>query len=250
MTKATDHAKADIKWEVESLRITSFHPEKTELMGFNWWHDIFGEEPENRNLKLRDGIQVDDGAVDEIDWKLEILPLRVNWKIQKAAPKSVDDFILGHYDFMLNLFLENMTKWLKIAPPMTRLAFAAELHIPVEDLRDGYDLLADKYLNVDLNGAASDFFYRINRPRKSSSGITGLDINRLSMWSVHKWEQNRVALPAKTVSFVKESYSLRVLLDINTSHHYHKVLPETLLVDVFRELLEMAREILVRGDIV
>jgi hypothetical protein len=159
---------------------------------------------------------------------------------------------IGSFQDCLDSFLELMTRWFKISPSLRRLAFGVILALPVDDRKSGYELIANYLPNVKLDPVgSSDFLYQINRLRNSEL-VSDLEINRLSKWSVVKQGLARVdLLPEARVSLFPSSdtFSCRLELDINTSADYKSDLPADKLTSVFLELVDLAKEIAVRGDI-
>jgi hypothetical protein len=148
-----------------------------------------------------------------------------------------------------------MLRWLADPPPITRLAFGAALLDPVEDKLTGYRRLSEFLPAVQIDAEGSeDFFYQINRPRKSNLPIKGLRINRLSKWSVALIQSFRLTMiptsPVGVQNFPGDKcHVCRVELDISTPADFQDELPREKLADIFRELAELGSEISLRGDI-
>jgi hypothetical protein len=144
-----------------------------------------------------------------------------------------------------------MTKWIQTLP-MIRLAFGAVLLQPVDGLAEGYRLLSS-YVQLQIDPEnTSDLLYQINRRRVSSSGITGLTINRLAKWSVLRLQRNLFMLsPGSPVQShtQSEAFACRLELDINTAPEFEGELPQAELPSLIQELVEMGREIAEQGDI-
>lgn len=239
-------------WQAESLRTTCFPSSVAQFSEIDWWHDLVGEQPENRVLRLKEGFRQDEGHVDSVRLVLGIQPMRIDWLV--APSETQDAFPTGPFEDSLNSFLGLMSRWLNMSPPIKRLAFGAVLILPVEDQRSGYVLLA-KYLphiKLDPEGS-SDFLYQINRPRDSGTGIRDLRINRLSKWFVARRGTGRIELSAQQarVSFfpTSEGYACRLELDINTVADYQGDLPQDRLGAIFQELVELGKEIATEGDV-
>lgn len=239
-------------WQAESLRTTSFPSSNMEFNVSDWWQDLVGEEPENRNLRPKERFQRDEGRFDGFKLTLGNRPIRIDWV---ASPSDVrDEFWIGPFQDSLEPFLELMSRWFRISPPIRRLAFGAVLMQPVDDLRTGYELIAKYLPNITLDpDGSSDFSYQINRRRDSLTGIEGLRINRLSKWSVAKRGTTRIALSPKEAraSFfpTSETYACRLELDINTTPDYQADLPHDQLAAIFQELVDLGKEIAIEGDI-
>jgi hypothetical protein len=101
---------------------------------------------------------------------------------------------------------------------------------------------------------SSDFLYRINRPRPSTSLGDGTAINRLATWAVIHVVELRVAVSgggagAEAVSRQGEPFiACRLELDINTAAARSGTLPRESLDALLAELGNLAVEIAVEGD--
>jgi hypothetical protein len=249
---SSTQTKADLSvWQIESLRITCFPGSATEFNSGNWWQDVIGEQPENTIIRAKDGFRQDEGHFNERKVVLGVQPIRIDWLMKSNEEEG--ELTIGSFQDGLDSFLALMSRWFKISPPLRRLAFGATLALPVDNRKSGYELIANYLPNVKLDPiGSSDFLYQINRVRDSQLGILDLVINRLSKWSVVKRGLARIdILPEARVSLFPSSdiFSCRLELDINTSGEYKNDIPSGKLVDVFHELVDLAKEIAVKGDI-
>ena len=252
MSIPTVQNKADLStWQAESLRITCFPSSATEFNAANWWQDVIGEQPENTVVRARDGFRQDEGHVNGRVIILGVQPNRIDWLMR--ANQEVGELKISSFKDGLDSFLELISRWFKMGLSLRRLAFGAVLDLPVDDRKSGYELIANYLPNVQLDPVgSSDFLYQINRTRNSRLDISDLEINRLSKWSVVKRGLTRFdILPETRVSLFpsSETFSCRLELDINTSADYKNDIPSDKLADVFRELVEFAKEIALKGDI-
>ena len=245
-------AQTDLSaWQAESLRITCFPGSATEFNSSTWWEDVIGEQPENTKIRARDGFREDDGHFNGRKVVLGIQPRRIDWLMKSNEEEG--ELTIGSFQDGLDSFLELMSHWFKISPPLRRLAFGAILGLPVDNRKSGYELIANYLPNIKFDPiGSSDFLYQINRVRETQLGISDLEINRLSKWSVVKRGLARIdILPEARVSLFPSSdiFSCRLELDVNTSGEYKDDLPPNKLVDIFRELVDLAKEIALKGDI-
>ncbi len=238
-------------WQAESLRLTCFPSPAKEFKAENWWQEVIGEPPENTIVRAREGFRQDEGNFNGRKVVLGTHPIRIDWLLKSNEEEG--ELTVGSFQDGLDSFLELMSRWFKISPHLRRLAFGAILALPVDNRKSGYELMAYYLPNVKLDPiGSSDFLYQINRTRNSQLGIAELEINRLSKWSVAKRGLVRFALSpdAHVSSFPSsETFSCRLELDINTSGEYKNDIPSDKLVDVFHELVDLAKEIAVKGDI-
>jgi hypothetical protein len=244
-------------WHVGSTRVTAFTAEPTRAEGLSWWIDLVGYPPETVASRPRAGLHQEEGEFEGRRLSLQVQPERIDWnlapvvKITEEEPASLP--LAGPFPEVLGSLLKIATRWLPVAPPITRLAFGAVLAQPVEDRRTGYVQIA-KYLHsltLDPDGS-SDFLYQINRPRPSKVGVEGLRVNRLSKWSVLLFQRFSVTLgktAITTVGLASGDSACRLEVDINTAPEFEGVLPVDRLSAILQELVDLGREIAEKGDI-
>jgi hypothetical protein len=239
-------------WKVESLRLTCFPSSIPQLSGTNYWQDLLDEQPENRVLRMKEGIQEDQGHLENSKLVLGIQPNRIDWLV--VPGEAQDRFWIGQFMDSLNPFLGLMSRWFTICPPIKRIAFGTVIMYQVRNRESGYSLISKYLPHVELDAeGSSDFLYQINRPRASRTGIQDLLINRLSKWSVSKMGIVQIeivpSLPQSIFRPTSESFACHLELDINTAQDYQNELPRERLNDIFQELVEFGKEIAIEGDI-
>jgi hypothetical protein len=239
-------------WQAEILRVTCFPSSTANFDSTSWWKDITGEQPEKTIERAREGFRQDEGVVGDKKIVLGVQPARIDWLMQSV--ENENQAPIGAFTDNLDSFLTMVSHWFKIAPPLARIAFGSVLMFPVDTREAGYELLA-KYLpkiQIDSVGT-SDFLYQINRPRMSQLEVPELKINRFTKWAVQKRGLAQLEfLPTNARISIfpsHETFSCRLELDINTSADFKSDLPQDKLMDIFNELVELAKEITVQGDI-
>jgi hypothetical protein len=191
---------------------------------------------------------------------LQVAPERIDWLLAPLIEPSEEAGeelpptppSAGPFTEALSSFLKLAIQWLQGCPPVTRLAFGAILFQPTVDRRAGHVQLSKYLHSIDLDPDTSDFFYQINRPRNSTSGISGLRINRLTKWSVIMFQHFSVTLGKATITtagYTTQEAACRVELDINTAPDFPDVLPHETLPKIFQELVDLGQEITAKGDI-
>ena len=241
-------------WEAESLRLTAF-PSPDEIIGeADWWKDFVGDIPEKRVAQPRIGVRLEEGPFEGGWLVLQVQQIRIDW-LYRTSPESFekeDSFFIGPFDQTLNSFLRIMQRWLKVSPPLQRLAFGAVLAQPVESRKDGYERLSAYLHSVKLDSeGSSEFHYQINRPRNSTTGIAGLRINRLSKWSSASVQRAAISLGAPAIAAQSglAHHFCRLELDINSAEDFRYPLPKEHLPNVLQELVDLGKEISEKGDI-
>jgi hypothetical protein len=141
-----------------------------------------------------------------------------------------------------------MLKWFPEAPAAARIAFGAVLTLPVQSREEGYQtLLSLTRLKEDILQAA-DLVFQINRPRASTTGISDLKINRLSIWTVAKLQKIQLQRAVNRSTASKAEFACRLQLDINTDQEFLGELKPDQMGIVYKELVELASEISIKGD--
>jgi hypothetical protein len=255
MPNQVEYARPGLSsWLAESLRLTAFPaavPPPQQLAEWPGWQTALGCPPPNRASREHGQEIREDGPFADSWLSFIRQPARLDWVFHpKAGSIPGEEASLGIGGFVAALppFEEAMLRWLAVAPPLRRLAFGAALTLPVPDRVAGYRALSD-LLPFRLDPTASrDFLYQINRPRPSSvPGVEGMPINRLSKWAVATLT---VVLVDGSQEMVRsKGNACRLELDINTPAEHEGALPQPAYGELFRELVEMAREIAARGDV-
>lgn len=243
-------------WQAEILRLTAFPSPAAQLGEPTWWKDLVGEPPETKISQPRTGGQQEEGPFEGRKLVLRVEPIRIDWlftPIDDRAQEFESIPTTGSFPESLQIFLQLMLRWFELAtcPPVQRLAFGATVLLPVENQQIGYRQIS-AYLPFQLDPeGSSDFSYQINRPRDSTSGISGLRINRLSKWSLVRVTMGALALGPAFVGYSARRihHVCRLELDINTVPDFQGELSREQLPQIFQELVNLGQEIVREGDI-
>lgn len=246
-----------VDWQAHSLRLTSFRFGSWPDEALRPWEKIVGRPPDEKVERPRDGSVLETGDLEggRLTWKID--PTRADWFfIAETEPEEEAISSLGAFPDVLKGFSELMQCWLEDSPLVQRLAFGAILIKPADDRTAGYRMLEDYLAAVEIDPeTSSDFLYQINRRRASKLGIDGLQINRLSKWSVIRFT-SLVAMIAggerpsiETMQTTAPLSACRLELDISTMPEWKGELPHDGLPEVFHELVTLGQEIAEKGDI-
>jgi hypothetical protein len=238
--------------------MTAFPPGEARVTKPNWWTDILGTAPDERNEKAGGSIVRETGTLGDGKLVLDLQPGRIEWALganEEDALARGEMPVIGVFPEVVGPLTEISTKWFTLAPPLRRIAFGANLYCEVPDQPVAYQTLASLLptLRIDV-GNSSDLLYRINRPRPAATGVSGLMINRISTWSAVLFQQLQlqvgVASGAAITRRVGEgSHFCHLELDINTSPDFPSDLPRERLAEIYRELVGIAIGISEGGDV-
>lgn len=245
-------------WETESLRLTAFPIPASPLEDTGWWQSLIGQPPEVEVTRPREGGRRAEGAFATGRLILETSPIRIDLSLMPSPTQeatTVGFLTIGKFSEILTSFTEVTNRWLNLdsCPEIRRMAFGAVLLASVDSRASGYSQLAIYLPSVDIDAEhSSDFFYQINRPRKSATGIINLTINRLSKWSVAVISGGGFVLEPTQISvheMPQKYFACRLELDINTTTEQQEPLPRETVPSIFAELVDLAKEIVMEGDI-
>jgi len=251
-------------WQAEALRLTAFVPHDATFGPESWWSELTGQPPERQTNRPREGQWETDGPLARPDLAGARLVLttrrgRVEWLLvpelaSGEGPVDIESLHLGPFSDVFPIFCQMMRDWLPASGlDIARVALGVTLRLPVETKEAAYSLIS-KYVPCPLATDSSDFLYRINRPRRSTSLGDDTIINRLATWAVVHLVPLRIAVSgggaaAEAVSRQGEPFiACRVELDINTAADRTGTLPRARLDALLAELGNLAVEIAVEGD--
>jgi hypothetical protein len=238
-------------WQCQQLRLTAFTTSLELDVKQSWWNHLFGSTAENINYDKKQFLHQETGVLDENPFSLRMQPGRIDWNyVARHEPSELMEGIptLGFFPNVLGNFSPLMLKWLENCPEVKRLAFGTVLLQPTADHVSAYETLGKYLRSVEVDPNATDFNFQINRRRISKVGIPNLAINRLTRWSALRME---VHIRTGTGSELAPAnrYAARLDLDINTAQEFKGALPSDRHSALYRELVELGREITVSGEI-
>ena len=244
-------------WHAESLRLSAFLVDSTTPAETHYWQLLLGKAPEEQRNQPQQQLYTEEGSFLSGRLRIQARPNRLDWRLfpdPNNPPVEIPS--LGSYSPLENRFRELMLQWLSGCPPVHRLAYAGVFLLPCENSLDVYAKLDNFLPSVDVDRENSrDLTYRINRRRKSNSGLEGLEINRMSTWSAIQIIGTLVDITAagthapKITQLSNTRHLCRLELDVNTSPDYTHELDKNHMPSLFNELVDAANEIALRGDI-
>ena len=245
---SSDSPQVEVGWNADLLRLTAFPTPRYQTPPVeSWWKEVIGEPPDKIITEPKKGEVQLQGTFSNIRLTMTSQVMRVELRQEVNLP---DQPPIGPYDDARSAFCQLAQKWLRLEnyPPLQRLAFGAILTKLVGVRKeDGYKTLGQYLPGVEIPQNSSDFLYQINRPRPSNA-VNDLAINRLSKWSVQQFRQVSFGSVGAVVMSQGE-FSCRVELDINSDPEHTSELPTDRLPALFDELVTLADELSIEGDI-
>jgi hypothetical protein len=243
-------------WKPQTLRVSGFLAPIKAVEPEKWWEQLVGKAPDNTVARPSRGEWTLTSEFRGNSLGLSVQPGRFDWWLapDAAKPNSDDDKVpvLSEQDEIAETFFGLMSRWLTLSPAILRLAYGAVLVGDVGDKVSGYKELARFVPDIKIDPENSqDFFYQINRPRKSAVDKS-LSVNRLSKWSIASFAAISVAVMAPQMvssSVGKASFGCRLELDISTPADRTVPLPPENLPGFLQELVILGEEIATAGDI-
>lgn len=245
------------EWQAQQARLSVFPMPDATTRSTDWWLEVTGGQPDETKTNPKQGSGLVQGEFDPGMLILKLEPDRIDWVLapqerdldeQVANPEIP---ILGPITGTVDAFSAIAEKWLarEDLPAIARIAFGAVLVHSEKDRRAGY-LRLPSYIPVLIDPASSDFLYQVNLPPvPSETGIDGLQLNRLSKWSVAsiKTFSFRFTGTAVRTQPAPEAFALRLEVDINTAPAFAGPIPRARLVELYRELVRIGRNIATDG---
>lgn len=246
------------KWDVEQQRVTIFRFPGVPVDANAIWHSIVGAEPDDISHKPSAGTTRLEGMYLNQRLILQVDSSRID--VVLAPPISADpiaDFqVIGAIDDVLPPFIEAIGKWVSQYSPVLRLALGIVLIERTEGRVASYRRLSEFLPTVSIDAEnSSDFTYQINRP-KWSKVLPNLKINRLSKWAAMRVVTANFSLPNEIAAGEQilhyptlDLQAVRLELDINSTQERTDEIPQSLSLDLLKEMADSIQEISLKGDI-
>ena len=241
-------------WDVESIRLSIFHPQVEVPSGL--WEQLMGVAPENMETRPREGIRQEQGAVDDNRLLLVVQNGRLDWNFL-PSPSPDRGVIRGALPTLvaaeqtMPMLIRALNLSLRPVGQVYRLALGATLVQQASDLSEGLKQLSKYLPRLDLeNHGGSDFSYQINKPRRSPSA-PHVQINRLSRWLLEEIQGGAFTIgPSQQPSFQasERTFVSKLILDINTAFGNNAIAIDRM-PRIFEDLVHFSCEIAVEGDI-
>lgn len=242
-------------WRAANLELIAFVADgPPSAIEQNWWADLTGGDCESVRRRNE---RVDSGNYRGTHLRVSADLIRIRWGVGPVVQVDAAEGFglppdIGGYAESREWFGDLMERWIREScPPISRISFVGKLAHWTEGREESYHVL-DRYLpSVDVDPTASEFQYRINRPRQSTTAVDGLWINRLCTWSAVVFQlQMQVSAGGVSPRQVTQDYNGCLLqMDINTFQDYDGNLPHEQVPAIWRELMLLGDEIARAGDV-
>ena len=244
-----------VNWQTEGLRLTAFVSVPMNPTGMNFWEQLMGDSPDEVRRRPQEQFFREEGPFFEGRLSVEARKDRIDWRLGHD-PKNLAGSLpkVGPYQTLSERFRQLMLNWLDNCPVTSRLAYGAVLFVPADSIPQACQILEPLLPIIQTRWENThDFQYRINRRRRSSCGVEGLEINRMATWSV-------VTISGVQLDFIsgrlepsltpiRSNGMCRLELDVNTSPERQLEMDESLRLPIFNELVDFGNEIASQGDI-
>jgi hypothetical protein len=234
-------------WSTETVRLTLLTSSRP--VG-RIWQRLTGEEPDSATDQPRVPSVREQGTFQSGILVTEVRPDRTDIVLSATPMPTAEVPSLGLAPEVLDGFARLCVSWTTKFPieNVLRVALGAIYLMPIDSRTSGYQELR-RFLPFELDPAAFDFFYQINR-RRTSRAIQGLDVNRLSRWSVAQWQILQGGLPGPlTLQTAGLPTACRLELDVNTVPEFAAGIAPLQIPAIVNELVSLVTEIATRGDV-
>ena len=241
------------QWGAARLRVSLFPPasssdlwESTGVLT-RLWEGVTDASPDSVNSQPKVRVTRIEGNTAAGRMLLVVQSNQVDWLV---AGEPVDLFpALSDVNRALHLLRGATNLSLERFPQVHRLAVGADLIVPVPDPAQGLRQLSRFLPKLELDSTeGADFVYRVNRRRRSTA-VPHVHINRVAKWSIVQAGNLEVTLANKPVLNTSSvGFARRLDLDINNDPR-GGVIAKAKIPGLLEELVSMASEIAIKGDI-
>ena len=239
---------------VLQARLTTFHIDESDMPSIaEWWHSVFGENPERVEYKQREQTVQVSGNLPDGQLTVNSSPGRTDFILdQQRTNQHQQRRLVSLGDRALPASHQEHRKsrknWLGTTTPVYRLALGAVLLLPAQDLHSVYQVLTKLLPGFRLEGISTpDFLYRVNRQRVSTQ-VPDVLINSLVAWSTAQGQSITIPAGRGEPRPGPIQYAAHLELDINSGTGEETLLNPEMSQALLHELIELGNEITNEGD--
>jgi len=243
--------KMSLDWAVQSVRLTLFSLEPPFVTDKDW-QAITGQdnEAETRQALPGGGKRFSGNVANGV---LSVGAVGSRTDIVLSAPDPSQDItlpVVGTLDDTFPSFFESTAKWLEATQlPINRIAFGSMLLCHTANRAEAYRHLGDLLTSVKVDPGMHDLLFRVNW-RRASKVIEGLKLNRLTTWNSLEARVVFVDGAAEVVAASDQvSTAIRLEIDHSTDGEHKTAFDRGRLKHIYWELVELARENAVKGEL-
>ncbi len=244
---------ANLNWNIESLRITSFL--KGDFVNSSmesWLKQLTGNDPISvqKTSQLFQGLSPYNSGILRLGHNVNRIDLLLN------SPAPHISLSIGMLSELDHLMQDSLFRYFGLdeCPPSIRLAIGVVLFFPVKDYDEGTSYLQHKLKSVSNIEGTTDLLFRINRPCLSKTN-KDTKLNRLMTWSIGQMQVYKIPLtiglgnnmPQIENEPLKNEMICKLELDFNTVDSNHDMTSE-LQREFATELLSEAINVAEKGE--
>jgi hypothetical protein len=238
-----------LDWMIINARLTVFVTPDT-VVPSGLWQAILGEEPETSFAQRSSATRIETGPYADGKLTLQVQPIRVDWIHESIGfGDGGQPSVLGIFPGSSESLLQVGRRWVHSdgSPSIQRMALGFVLISPTPNRESGYEELRQFIDGVPTAPDATDFSYQVNRPRPSRAHLDGLQVNRLSKWSVGSYKVFTLGPLSHSIESPLVTH-LRLELDVSTNPDFQGIIPREAAVGVMDDLFNGAKEICEQGN--
>jgi hypothetical protein len=242
-----------VLWDVEQMRVSVFFVGDI-APSEKYWHLLTGEAEAPNRLSTPTGrAYVGDYLGGQL--ALTYSPQRLDAVLSSAERDEPTEFAIpkiGRWDEVSSRFVAKIGEALLsgFEVPINRIAVGAVLLAATPSREENYRLLGSLLKSVQLTTDMRDFLFRCNWPLQSRVQ-NSLSINRLTTWTSVQFVRKLVSVtgsPTSTNQPTQVLHAARLEMDHNTDPAHVDAFEKSLLVPIFKELVELVAENAEKGE--
>lgn len=235
-------------WQVENLRVTVFCNEPVKGSEAEWTVLTGQDEAELRQAVP--GGRVYAGEYGPGRLTLSFQASRIDIVLtQNQSTQALSELpTFASFDDGFPAFVETALGWLEsTAYSVIRVAFGCVVLLKTEGLEDANRVLSKYVRSAKIENRVKDFLLRTNWPTKSR---VANELNRITSFGTLRMQSGQLNMDGQSGAVVMSDPTFAVRLEIDHSTDATNTTPfeKSLLVPIFKELVDLARENVESGE--